>query len=98
MGVRRHGAGARQVGIFCIQNQLVNPGFCEAPYDRSFRGFACTRHFLHTKFSKASQNMADVIPIRGSTVLHEQVARKLRAMLVEGRIAAGANLNERVLS
>jgi DNA-binding GntR family transcriptional regulator len=41
--------------------------------------------------------MADVIPIRG-TVLHEQVARKLRAMLVEGRIAAGAKLNERELS
>jgi DNA-binding GntR family transcriptional regulator len=41
--------------------------------------------------------MADVIPIR-STVLHEQVARKLRAMLVEGRIAAGSKLNERELS
>ena len=41
--------------------------------------------------------MADVIPIRG-TVLHEQVARKLRSMLVEGRIAAGAKLNERALS
>ena len=41
--------------------------------------------------------MADVIPIR-STVLHEQVARQLRAMLVEGRIPAGAKLNERELS
>jgi DNA-binding GntR family transcriptional regulator len=41
--------------------------------------------------------MADVIPIR-NPVLHEQVARKLRAMLVEGRIAAGAKLNERELS
>ena len=41
--------------------------------------------------------MADVIPIR-NLVLHEQVARKLRAMLVEGRIAAGAKLNERELS
>ncbi len=41
--------------------------------------------------------MADVIPIR-STVLHEQVARKLRAMLVEGRVAAGSKLNERELS
>lgn len=41
--------------------------------------------------------MADIIPIR-SPVLHEQVARKLRAMLVEGRIAAGAKLNERELS
>ena len=55
------------------------------------------RHFLHTKFTKAHAPMADVIPIR-STVLHEQVARKLRAMLVEGRIAAGAKLNERELS
>ena len=41
--------------------------------------------------------MAAVIPIR-STVLHEQVARQLRAMLVEGRIPAGAKLNERELS
>ena len=41
--------------------------------------------------------MADIIPIR-STVLHEQVARKLRTLLVEGRIAAGAKLNERELS
>jgi DNA-binding GntR family transcriptional regulator len=41
--------------------------------------------------------MAVVIPLR-STVLHEQVARKLRTMLVEGRIAAGAKLNERELS
>jgi DNA-binding GntR family transcriptional regulator len=41
--------------------------------------------------------MADVIPIH-NLVLHEQVARKLRAMLVEGRIAAGAKLNERELS
>jgi DNA-binding GntR family transcriptional regulator len=41
--------------------------------------------------------MAAVIPIR-TPVLHEQVARKLRTMLVEGRIAAGAKLNERELS
>ena len=41
--------------------------------------------------------MAVVIPLR-NTVLHEQVARKLRTMLVEGRIAAGAKLNERELS
>ena len=41
--------------------------------------------------------MVDVIPIR-NPVLHEQVARKLRTMLVEGRIAAGAKLNERELS
>jgi DNA-binding GntR family transcriptional regulator len=41
--------------------------------------------------------MAQVIPLR-SSVLHEQVVRKLRAMLVEGRIAAGAKLNERELS
>jgi DNA-binding GntR family transcriptional regulator len=54
-------------------------------------------HFLHTKFGANSFAMANVIPIR-STILHEQVARKLRAMLVEGRIAAGAKLNERELS
>lgn len=39
---------------------------------------------------------ADVIAIpRGS--LHEQVAQRLRQMLVEGRIAPGAKLNEREL-
>jgi len=38
-----------------------------------------------------------VIPLR-STVLHDQVVRKLRTLLVEGRIAAGAKLNERELS
>jgi DNA-binding GntR family transcriptional regulator len=41
--------------------------------------------------------MADIIPLR-SPVLHEQVARKLRALLVEGRIPAGAKLNERELA
>jgi len=38
-----------------------------------------------------------VIPLR-SPVLHDQVLRKLRTLLVEGRIAAGAKLNERELS
>jgi len=38
-----------------------------------------------------------VIPLR-SPVLHDQVVRKLRTLLVEGRIAAGAKLNERELS
>jgi DNA-binding GntR family transcriptional regulator len=41
--------------------------------------------------------MADIIPLR-SPVLHEQVARKLRTLLVEGRIPAGAKLNERELA
>jgi DNA-binding GntR family transcriptional regulator len=41
--------------------------------------------------------MAQVIPLR-NTVLHDQVLRKLRTMLVEGRIAAGAKLNERELA
>src|SRR5690242_11325833 len=41
--------------------------------------------------------MADIIEIarRG---LHEQVAARLRTMLVEGAIAPGAKLNERALS
>jgi DNA-binding GntR family transcriptional regulator len=38
--------------------------------------------------------MADVISI----LLHEQVVQRLRTMLVEGRIAAGAKLNERELA
>ena len=40
---------------------------------------------------------ADVIPIARSG-LHHQVAARLREMLVEGRIAPGAKLNERELS
>jgi DNA-binding GntR family transcriptional regulator len=42
--------------------------------------------------------MADVIAIHRQQVLHDQVVQRLRAMLVEGRIAAGAKLNERELS
>ena len=43
---------------------------------------------------------ADIIPILPATraSLHEQVAHQLRQMLVEGRIAPGAKLNERELS
>lgn len=40
---------------------------------------------------------AEVIPIPRAA-LHEQVAQRLRQMLVEGRIAPGAKLNERALS
>ncbi len=40
---------------------------------------------------------AEVIPIPRAA-LHEQVAQRLRQMLVEGRIAPGAKLNERELS
>ncbi len=40
---------------------------------------------------------ADVISIRRAA-LHEQVAQRLRQMLVEGRIAPGAKLNERELA
>ena len=40
---------------------------------------------------------ADVIPIPRAA-LHEQAAQRLRQMLVEGRIAPGAKLNERELS
>lgn len=39
---------------------------------------------------------AEIIPIP-RTGLHEQVAQRLRQMLVEGRIAPGAKLNEREL-
>lgn len=40
---------------------------------------------------------ADIIPIQRAA-LHEQVAQRLRQMLVENRIAPGAKLNERELS
>lgn len=40
---------------------------------------------------------AEVIPIPRAA-LHEQVAQRLRQMLVEGRIAPGAKLNERELA
>ncbi len=39
---------------------------------------------------------ADIVSIQ-RPVLHEQVANRLRQMLVEGRIAPGAKLNERTL-
>ena len=40
--------------------------------------------------------MADIIDLtRGA--LHDQVAQRLRTLLVEGRIAPGAKLNEREL-
>ncbi len=41
--------------------------------------------------------MADIIEL-GSGGLHEQAAARLRTMLVEGRIAPGAKLNERELA
>ncbi|MBK9134957.1 MAG: GntR family transcriptional regulator [Betaproteobacteria bacterium] len=41
--------------------------------------------------------MAEVIEI-ARLALHDQVAARLRTMLVEGRIAPGAKLNERVLT
>jgi DNA-binding GntR family transcriptional regulator len=50
------------------------------------------RRFLHTK----SGMTAEVIAI--PRALHEQVAQRLRQMLVEGRIAPGAKLNERELA
>ena len=42
--------------------------------------------------------MADIIPLSSPTSLHDQVAGRLRTMLVEGRIRPGAKLNERELS
>jgi DNA-binding GntR family transcriptional regulator len=42
--------------------------------------------------------MADVISIERAKLLHEQVVQRLRTMLVEGRIDAGAKLNERELA
>jgi DNA-binding GntR family transcriptional regulator len=44
-----------------------------------------------------SKTSAEIIEI-SHLALHDQVARRLRTMLVEGRIAPGAKLNERVLS
>jgi len=43
------------------------------------------------------QNMARVVPI-APRVLHEHAAARLRQMIVEGRIAPGAKLNERELA
>lgn len=40
--------------------------------------------------------MAEIIEI-SRAALHEQVADRLRSMLIEGRIAPGAKLNEREL-
>jgi DNA-binding GntR family transcriptional regulator len=45
---------------------------------------------------QGSETMAEVIRIAHLT-LHDQVSTRLRAMLIEGRIAPGAKLNEREL-
>jgi DNA-binding GntR family transcriptional regulator len=56
--------------------------------------------FLH---AKCRTPMADIIDISREiisiprTALHDQVAQRLRTLLVEGRIAPGAKLNEREL-
>jgi DNA-binding GntR family transcriptional regulator len=42
--------------------------------------------------------MAEIISIDRGAGLHQQVAERLRTMLVEGQIAPGAKLNERELS
>ena len=42
--------------------------------------------------------MADIIPLASPASLHDQVAARLRTMLVEGCIRPGAKLNERELS
>src|SRR5205085_4130299 len=58
------------------------------------RFYVCTQRNLHTKSRPMT---AEVISIPRAS-LHEQVAQRLRQMLVEGRIAPGAKLNERELS
>src|ERR1700740_3393521 len=52
--------------------------------------FAC-------KILQRGRDMAEIIEI-SRLALHDQVASRLRTMLVEGRIPPGAKLNERELS
>lgn len=70
---------------FCIQNSFVK-------YNNSYLGFDSIEICIQ------NPNMtADIISIPRAS-LHEQVAQRLRQMLVENLIAPGAKLNERELS
>jgi DNA-binding GntR family transcriptional regulator len=57
----------------------------------------CGHSFLHANFGNRPESMADIIEI-ARLGLHDQVAARLRTMLVEGAIAPGAKLNERELA
>ena len=78
-------------------------GLCEGPPFFAYKihlstpsdpyGALPTSHFAY----KIASMTAEVISIPRAA-LHEQAAHRLRQMLVEGRIAPGAKLNERELS
>ena len=70
--------------IFCIQNTFVK-GNCPKIRD-NFPNFCIQNQFMD------SEHLSIARP-----VLHEQVAHRLRQMLVEGLIPPGGKLNERTL-
>src|ERR1039457_1435289 len=75
---------------FCIQNAYSRASKTLIP-------LAGAGHSLHAKFGRRrSTALAQVIEI-SRLALHDQVAARLRTMLVEGRIAPGAKLLEREL-
>src|ERR1700688_2236630 len=77
--------------IFAFKIQTVRSDSAKmpkAPYWRSARNAF--------KLGSRIQGMADVVQIPRRS-LHDEVALRLREMLVEGRIAPGAKLNEREL-
>jgi DNA-binding GntR family transcriptional regulator len=80
-----HGESGLSGGpIFCIQNTFVK-GIC--PKIPQINSIFC----IQIKFM-ASEHLSIARP-----VLHEQVAQRLRQMLVEGLIPPGGKLNERTL-
>jgi DNA-binding GntR family transcriptional regulator len=80
-----HGeSGLSEEPIFCIQNTFVK-GIC--PKIDQIKSIFC----IQIQFM-ASEHLSIARP-----VLHEQVAQRLRQMLVEGLIPPGGKLNERTL-
>ncbi len=74
----------KQAPIFCIQNSFVNR--------------FCLKIAKNDLFFEYKNHMSAVLQAIPRAALHEQVAQRLRQMLVEGQIAPGAKLNERELS
>ena len=70
--------------IFCIQNTFVKNIHSRINVEHRF--FLYSNHFMVSAGSSISR-----------PVLHEQVAQRLRQMLVEGVIPPGGKLNERTL-
>jgi DNA-binding GntR family transcriptional regulator len=84
----QHGGLSKNCRNFCIQNSFD----IEVSQERAISRLARIKAIAYK-----GRMPADVTSIP-RTALHEHVADRLRRMLVEGRIAPGAKLNERELA